>query len=169
MPVHAKMMSLLANIFIESKKDWVSSEAQWAFDMSDSYESCVCVCSVVQMCHTFDLHIISILKGRRTNIYTEVAKPKTLVRSPSIGQANTQAHMNWINMFSFDDTTLFRNSFHLGLLTTKRQLDCNQYAAKRRNSKWYVKAAIKHLHLRNEPMLYFGINAIVMLNKSSSR
>lgn len=55
-PVHAKMMSVLANIFIESKKDWVPSEAQWAFDMSDSYELRVCV----QSCK-FVIHLICIL------------------------------------------------------------------------------------------------------------
>ena len=134
-PVHAKMMSVLANVFIESKKDWVSSEAQWAFDMSDSYESCVCVCAVVQMCHTFDLHIISILKGRRTYIYTEVAKLKTLARLlalPPSAKQNTQTRTRIESIcFHLMTQLCFATAFTWDRWQAKRQLNCNQYATER--------------------------------------
>lgn len=134
-PMHAKMMSVLANKFIESKRGF-----KWSA-MSIWYERLiwvVCVCSRANVPYIWSLHIISILKGRRTYIYTEVANTqnstfassRSLALPPSAKQIHKRTPIESI-CFRLMTQLCFATAFTWDPLTTKRQLNCNQYAAER--------------------------------------
>lgn len=129
------------------KKDWVSSEALWS--AMNIWHECSEEYALVRLPYIQSAYYINRKVDARAFTCKHRKKNRLSPGSCCFSYSSRHTQTHWNNLFSFGNTTLFQNSFHLGLWKQKtiemQSIPNNVYT-----SKFGCKAAIKHLHLPSQ-------------------